>query len=511
MGEAQTALSLLNLAGHAMSATNSANTARPASPANGNAFAESLDRAQRRMAPQPPEPANPERPSPPSSAPQPPEKAPPAATPSPSSADSPAKAPSGDQTDGRSTPPDKRGEVDGDARADHARDAGKAARGATDAASARRTASGGKMSGAPDAAPDIDQAGVNAKADPADETDGATSVTLDPAVMRGADAAAPAIDAGAANTATPANGMPSHGADVLAANAASADAASRLIGRDTAESIGEDGDRAADEGRSTVNGRSSRPASADHAGHGRLAHETTNFARETTDFARETADATGAGSAPGGAAGRGGLDGRDARQGGGTADTTAAGSARGTGLPGGLAGLAHASGTAAPGSSAPAAQTTLGTPVPDPRFPRALAEQVSLFVASDVKSANILVSPPEMGPIRIELTVSGDDARIVFTAAHPDTRQAIEQSSAVLRSLLAERGVGLGQMDVGHGDPQQAFAQAGGQGNGAAGDGGQNGRWGGSPVDRDALTAATNAAIEQAAVRRNAGLLDLFA
>ena len=108
------------------------------------------------------------------------------------------------------------------------------------------------------------------------------------------------------------------------------------------------------------------------------------------------------------------------------------------------------------------------------------------------------MSPKELGPVRIELTMNGDDARLVFTAAHPDTRQAIEQSSALLRSMLADQGLTLGRMDVGQGgDPR-----AGGNGQSAAAqtDAGSGESW----TTGGATTSAPAAATPR-------GLLDLFA
>ncbi len=166
------------------------------------------------------------------------------------------------------------------------------------------------------------------------------------------------------------------------------------------------------------------------------------------------------------------------------------------GLAAGFAGAlarAEASATAAaPGG------TIVHAPLGSPAFAPEFAERISTLIAGGIERAEIVVSPKELGPVRIELTMKGDDARLVFTAAHPDTRQAIEQSSALLRSMLADQGLTLGRMDVGHGgDPR-----AGGHGQQppapSEGSGGQT--W-----QRDGGTTGTPAA---AAPR---GLLDLFA
>ena len=150
-----------------------------------------------------------------------------------------------------------------------------------------------------------------------------------------------------------------------------------------------------------------------------------------------------------------------------------------------------------PATTASPASTTVHAPLGSQAFAPEFAERISTLVSGGIERAEIVVSPKELGPVRIELTMNGDDARLVFTAAHPDTRQAIEQSSALLRSMLADQGLTLGRMDVGQGgDPR-----AGGHGQPAAtADAGAGQAWSGSG------TAAGAPAV--AAPR---GLLDLFA
>jgi flagellar hook-length control protein FliK len=108
----------------------------------------------------------------------------------------------------------------------------------------------------------------------------------------------------------------------------------------------------------------------------------------------------------------------------------------------------------------PTQRVEVQAPVTSPGFGPELGDRVSMLVAEGIERAEITVTPKELGPVRIELTLSGDDASMVFTAAHPDTRQAIEQSAPLLRSMLAEHGLSLGQLDVGRGDtPKERPAQ----------------------------------------------------
>ncbi|HEY0878398.1 MAG TPA: flagellar hook-length control protein FliK [Zeimonas sp.] len=107
----------------------------------------------------------------------------------------------------------------------------------------------------------------------------------------------------------------------------------------------------------------------------------------------------------------------------------------------------------------------LATPLHAPAFPAHFAAEVAMLGAAGIERAEIQMQPPELGPVRIELSLSGESARVAFTAAQPETRQAIEQSLPILKDLLAERGLTLGDTSVSHGD---ARADGGANGYGQA-------------------------------------------
>lgn len=165
-----------------------------------------------------------------------------------------------------------------------------------------------------------------------------------------------------------------------------------------------------------------------------------------------------------------------------------------------------------PSTPTPGVSTSAGVPsvviapaLHDPAFAQALGQQVRLLVNGEIKVADMVVTPPEMGPVRIELSVRGDSADVVFTAAAPETLRAIEASGEVLRAMLAERGISLGSMDVGQGQAQSSSQT---QGDGAshrqhapgrAETTGQNG------------ASAESTARTPAATSHRRGIVDLFA
>jgi flagellar hook-length control protein FliK len=165
----------------------------------------------------------------------------------------------------------------------------------------------------------------------------------------------------------------------------------------------------------------------------------------------------------------------------------------------------------APGAAEPAPiRLSNPWPVDHPAFPAHLAEQVGDSLLAGLDRAEITVTPPEMGPIRIELSLNGEQASVAFSAAQPDTRTAIEQSLPLLKSMLSEQGLQLADSSVGSGyrPPADAGAQSpAGDGAGSRGNGQTDARAGGAGTS---LPAGVSGGGTPSAGRAN-GLLDLFA
>ncbi len=161
------------------------------------------------------------------------------------------------------------------------------------------------------------------------------------------------------------------------------------------------------------------------------------------------------------------------------------------------------------GASAPPTHTpilhaaAIATPLHAAAFPAHFAAEVAMLGAAGIERAEIQLQPPDLGPVRIELTLSGESTRVAFSAVQPETRQAIEQSLPILKDLLAERGLTLGDTSVSGGG---AHAEAGAGGNAGAGADGSLSRSGAAPAT-DGRDAAGDA--RRIALRRS--LLDVYA
>lgn len=164
----------------------------------------------------------------------------------------------------------------------------------------------------------------------------------------------------------------------------------------------------------------------------------------------------------------------------------------------------------APAAAAPPVPLTNPWPIDDPAFASHLAAQVGESLVGGLERAEISVTPPEMGPIRIELSLAGDQASVAFAAAMPETRNAIEQSLPMLRSMLSEQGLVLADATVGRGD-----AGAGDAREKTSADGGGERRDQGAGHGRspgaDDRGAGGGIGAAPAGRRTARGLLDLFA
>lgn len=100
------------------------------------------------------------------------------------------------------------------------------------------------------------------------------------------------------------------------------------------------------------------------------------------------------------------------------------------------------------GAVAQQAMDLIGTPVRDSAWGEQLSERVVLMASNQFKTAEIRLTPAELGPLRVQVSVDDGAANVTFHSQHAVTREAIEQAMPRLREMLAENGLSLGQADV---------------------------------------------------------------
>lgn len=91
---------------------------------------------------------------------------------------------------------------------------------------------------------------------------------------------------------------------------------------------------------------------------------------------------------------------------------------------------------------------TINTPVRDAAWGDKLGERVLMLSGNQVKTAEIKLTPADLGPLRVRVSIEDGAAHVQFHATHAVTREAIEQALPRLREMLAESGLSLGQTDV---------------------------------------------------------------
>jgi len=90
----------------------------------------------------------------------------------------------------------------------------------------------------------------------------------------------------------------------------------------------------------------------------------------------------------------------------------------------------------------------IATPVGQSDWGESLSERVLVMTSGKLGNAEIRLTPAELGPVRVQVSVDDGTATVSFQASHATTREAIEQALPRLRDMLTENGLSLGQASV---------------------------------------------------------------
>ncbi len=77
-----------------------------------------------------------------------------------------------------------------------------------------------------------------------------------------------------------------------------------------------------------------------------------------------------------------------------------------------------------------------------------LALRIQWIYQQAISSAEILMDPPELGPLSVKLTTNNGETSVLFQVSNPVTKEIIEENLAKLKELLAEQGIDLGDTQV---------------------------------------------------------------
>ena len=126
--------------------------------------------------------------------------------------------------------------------------------------------------------------------------------------------------------------------------------------------------------------------------------------------------------------------------------------------------LAEISGAAAAARTTAPPVTTLPAievGVQDPAWDRAVSERVVMMAANKIQTAEIRLTPAELGPLRIRVAVEDGAAQVSFVAQHAVTRDVLEQALPRLREMFTDTGLQLGdaRVDVDTADTREQHAE----------------------------------------------------
>ncbi len=91
----------------------------------------------------------------------------------------------------------------------------------------------------------------------------------------------------------------------------------------------------------------------------------------------------------------------------------------------------------------------IATPVPDPAFGADFANRVVFLAGQRVQSAELALTPADLGPLAVTIELRGQEAHLFFGAAHAATRAAIEDALPRLREMFASSGLQLADAQIG--------------------------------------------------------------
>jgi flagellar hook-length control protein FliK len=100
-------------------------------------------------------------------------------------------------------------------------------------------------------------------------------------------------------------------------------------------------------------------------------------------------------------------------------------------------------------------QATIATPARDPRWAEDFSTRIALMVRGGESSASLQLTPVDLGPMEVSITVRDSQASIHFGAAQAETRALIESSIPQLREMLAAQGFQLMDASVSQGFARQ--------------------------------------------------------
>lgn len=174
--------------------------------------------------------------------------------------------------------------------------------------------------------------------------------------------------------------------------------------------------------------------------------------------------------------------------------------------------FAVGAGSAAGTAVAPAQTHTLPT-FGDAAWPHTMASQLAYMQVHRQSSAELQLSPAELGGLHVKLEVDNGAVNASFVCQHQAVAELVQDAMPRLRDAMQQGGMQLAQTSVSTGDFSQQGASQGSsaQGNGTGTGGGSGGRGGNRFAGTQGQADTGTVAVSASRVASHAGAIDTFA
>lgn len=118
----------------------------------------------------------------------------------------------------------------------------------------------------------------------------------------------------------------------------------------------------------------------------------------------------------------------------------------------------------APGvtSAGPILTGSIAAPLGSPQWAPSFSEQmvqIGTQQGGTLHHAELRLDPPDLGPLRVSISMQGDQATATFISPHASVRSAVEAALPQLMQALADAGISLGDTSVGEQDAREFAAE----------------------------------------------------
>jgi flagellar hook-length control protein FliK len=103
----------------------------------------------------------------------------------------------------------------------------------------------------------------------------------------------------------------------------------------------------------------------------------------------------------------------------------------------------------------PTHHSDLKSPVGTSAWTDELSGKVTWMAQQGIESASLKLSPEHLGPVEVHISVQNGSTSVMFGAAQPDTRAALEQALPRLHEMFAGQGLTLADAGVSREPPRQ--------------------------------------------------------